>query len=155
VLTIPPGGTATASWDFGGGRGIEIGLHNVGSATCEFEGHILRPGKTAVIDVRDGTRAFMLAITSAQGTQIKLLAAWRPAPPAIYTRAKRREIERDPKTYTISAITEIPIWVLEEPMGRPTTANACNVQLQVTIGGQVQTVICGRGEAIQISTRAR
>lgn len=31
-------------------------------------------------------------------------------------------------------------------MGRPTTANACNEQLQVTVGGQVQVVSCARGE---------
>ena len=113
-VTIAPGGTATATWDFGGGRGTKIGIHNVGRAPCEFEGHILPPGETAVLDVRDGTRAFMLAITSPRGTRIKLLAAWRAAPPPRYTLTKRREIERDPKTHTISAITEIPVWVLEE-----------------------------------------
>jgi hypothetical protein len=67
-----------------------------------------------VLDVRDGTRAYTIEITSAQGTQIKVLAAWRPAPPPTYILAKRREIERDPKTHTISAITEVPRWVLEE-----------------------------------------
>jgi hypothetical protein len=110
-VAIPAGGTATATWDLRGGRGTEIEIQNVGSASCEFADHVLHAGKTATVSVRDGTREFALAIRSARGTQVKLvLAAWR-APTLILS--KRRVIERDPRTHTISSITEIPCWIEE------------------------------------------
>jgi hypothetical protein len=110
---IAPGGAIRASWDLRGGHGTKIEIANVGSASCEFAGHRLTAGKIAEVSVRDGTREFALEIDSPSGTRVRLtVVAWR-AP--TYILAKRREIERDPKTHTISAITEVPTWVLEEP----------------------------------------
>lgn len=118
-VAVPPGGTAIASWDFRGGLGIEIEIQNVGTAPCEFAGHTLRAGKSALVSVRDGAHEFALAITSARGTRILLaLAAWRAPAPPTRTLGTRKIITRDPKTHTISSIVEEPIWIEHAAEGR-------------------------------------
>jgi hypothetical protein len=112
---IAPGGAIRASWDLRGGHGAEIEIKNTGSAPCEFAGHLLRAGKTAMVSVRDGTRDFALEIDSARGTQVRLaVAAWRPAPSPRRTLGTRKVILRDPKTQVITSIVEEPVWVVHE-----------------------------------------
>jgi hypothetical protein len=125
-VTIPPGGGVITTWGLHGNLGTKIQIQNLGPGACELEerdqpplageDRIIRAGTTKELELRDGSHKLVLAIRSVLGSKVKLVVVdWRPAPPPTYILSKRREIERDPRTHTISSITEIPIWVLQEP----------------------------------------
>jgi hypothetical protein len=118
---IPAGVGITARWpNLQRYCGVEVGIANVGAAPCEFDGregevYVVRPGKTVIISLADGLKEFSLALRSTTGTRVRLAQVGSAAPPPRRTLGMRKIIERDPRTHTISSITEVPCWVIEAP----------------------------------------
>jgi hypothetical protein len=67
-----------------------VGIANVGGEPCEFDGpegvYVVRPGKTAVVDLAAGVPDFTLRVRSAAGTRIRLAGGAEPPRRTLGTR---------------------------------------------------------------------
>jgi hypothetical protein len=112
--TIPPGAEIVATWaHLERHRGVKVGIANVGSAPCAFDGRegevvVVQPGKTVIVSLADGIEEFALRLRSTAGTHVRLAQGATPPRRILGT---RKIIERDDKTQVIRSIMEIPVWV--------------------------------------------